>query len=555
MMINPPNPGQVDASSNPLMKEVRKYFAHPENRKLISGNPHIRDEKERDKALITVCLMLGGAMMYVLWKLQGSSVLPVILAVGLGAALISAFWGFRLLRADRNAPIYEIKALCLDASKDKIIMMYYDHVAKKFENAVLPNSRRFEKYAVINILVRETKVLTVEGLAPKQDSLRLETLMVEAAIKVGNQGVSSGTGQKDKWAEFLVKQQKLEEFRKRADAAASPNVASPTDEAQKQEADALEKQRKAEAEAARKAEEEERQRKAEEARTAALERSRLLAEERRKKEAEAAARFAAVESEIQARREEWKHWDFLDFVMEFGDPERKPLLLENRRPVIPIKEVKMQEDEIPVGASKMGGYPDLPREISYPTLGQVTEDFKDIHREYPPSAMQLIAQFNLEEVAPYDKEQLLPGHGMLYFFWSGELETRDKQPVYQVIYYGGDTKKLVRTKPELPYYEKYFTSPLPTARFRFEEARYEYCVRELEEELGGLYDYYEFFEVHGTKLLGYALGANVDPPETLWNVFQSGYHEGIIWGLYWLTTRDKLEKQAFDDMVFTYDLD
>lgn len=61
------------------------------------------------------------------------------------------------------------------------------------------------------------------------------------------------------------------------------------------------------------------------------------------------------------------------------------------------------EDLLPKGTSKMGGRPDLPAEIAWPT----TKD---------GASLSFIAQLNLAELKPYDFTKLFPPSGMLYFF-------------------------------------------------------------------------------------------------------------------------------------------
>ena len=70
-------------------------------------------------------------------------------------------------------------------------------------------------------------------------------------------------------------------------------------------------------------------------------------------------------------------------------------------PAIRIEPTMVDEDTIPVGASKLGGRPDLPPDMAWP------------ERDGKP--LGFLAQFNLAEVAPYDVEKALPPSGVLYF--------------------------------------------------------------------------------------------------------------------------------------------
>ena len=61
-------------------------------------------------------------------------------------------------------------------------------------------------------------------------------------------------------------------------------------------------------------------------------------------------------------------------------------------------------------ASKWWGDPDMPENMQYPVM-TVKEDGEEY--EYP---LTFICQINCEDIAPFDKEGILPHEGMLYFF-------------------------------------------------------------------------------------------------------------------------------------------
>ncbi|MDQ5824460.1 MAG: YwqG family protein [Chloroflexota bacterium] len=97
----------------------------------------------------------------------------------------------------------------------------------------------------------------------------------------------------------------------------------------------------------------------------------------------------------------------------------------------PIKD----EALLPTGTSKLGGLPDLPEGVGWP--------------EWNAKALAFIAQFNLEEVAPFDRERLLPATGMLYFFYDAQMETwgdtLEDRGGARVLYYDGELARLKRT--------------------------------------------------------------------------------------------------------------
>lgn len=85
-------------------------------------------------------------------------------------------------------------------------------------------------------------------------------------------------------------------------------------------------------------------------------------------------------------------------------------ILALAKPAIRVNTQPVPEESVPVGGSKMGGNPDLPDGFAYPAWHE---------------PMRFIAQFNLASVHKFDREGLLPTHGLLSFFY----ET-DGEPLY-----------------------------------------------------------------------------------------------------------------------------
>lgn len=253
--------------------------------------------------------------------------------------------------------------------------------------------------------------------------------------------------------------------------------------------------------------------------------------------------------------------DLADYLYELGETEYADIVVSSRMNAILIE--RKESDSVPVGNSKIGGYPDLPPEISYPIMSGFSEG--DDH--YAESAMQLAAQINLADIAAYDKDDLLPHTGMLYFFWSGEIidiKQRDSLiPVQKVIYYNGDVSTLKRTPPSIPYYTKYFTEV-------FEESAITFSCGTDYECLGNVLDCDQYDEISelapnydlddlcysDDKIFGHPYGANAQPlRDNDLLLLQFDYREGCLWSLYWAISNDALKRRDFEKVKFSFDMD
>jgi uncharacterized protein YwqG len=85
-------------------------------------------------------------------------------------------------------------------------------------------------------------------------------------------------------------------------------------------------------------------------------------------------------------------------------------LMALAEPTVRVYIESVDEGTLRPGASKLGGLPDLPPGVPWPSWHE---------------PMAFIAQFNLAEVAPHDREGALPDRGLLSFFY----ET-DGEPLY-----------------------------------------------------------------------------------------------------------------------------
>ncbi|SFS33366.1 DUF1963 domain-containing protein [Marininema halotolerans] len=90
-------------------------------------------------------------------------------------------------------------------------------------------------------------------------------------------------------------------------------------------------------------------------------------------------------------------------LTESGLEEMEEEILSTLIPYLQIQP-GAEEEDLPIGTSKFGGYPDLPMDERYP--------------EVPGRMLSFLAQYNLEELAATGTVSSLPKRGMLYFFIS-----------------------------------------------------------------------------------------------------------------------------------------
>ena len=149
-------------------------------------------------------------------------------------------------------------------------------------------------------------------------------------------------------------------------------------------------------------------------------------------------------------------------IQEFGFGAMEDELMSFARPSIRIYTKPVEDEEqIPIGASKIGGRPDLPRHINWMPVNQDK-----------PVSLPFIGQFNLKDVKTYDFEDLLPAKGILYFF-ADPFCSPDKDTGH-AFFFDGDPELLER-KP--------FPDDIP-ANIPFEQGeRYHPCAIEFVSEV------------------------------------------------------------------------
>jgi len=96
------------------------------------------------------------------------------------------------------------------------------------------------------------------------------------------------------------------------------------------------------------------------------------------------------------------------------------------------------ERAIAIGASKLGGLPDLPPDMQWPY--------------YHDRPLYFVAQINFAEVAAYDVEKVLPSSGVAYFFYDDTWYEDNLTTMFNLgrtLFFEGDLSLLKRT--DAPY--------------------------------------------------------------------------------------------------------
>ncbi len=125
------------------------------------------------------------------------------------------------------------------------------------------------------------------------------------------------------------------------------------------------------------------------------------------------------------------------------DPRTVALLTKYKLDGIRVDCTLAPEESVDLGASRVGGRPDLPREVPWPTATRLA------HGELREFPLAFIAQIALEDVAGLDGDNLLPSTGLLSFFvldthrvseaaWSheyddDEMEKTDRVKVFHTL--------------------------------------------------------------------------------------------------------------------------
>jgi uncharacterized protein YwqG len=106
-------------------------------------------------------------------------------------------------------------------------------------------------------------------------------------------------------------------------------------------------------------------------------------------------------------------WDDLPSALEqVGLGARSEAILALARPAVGLDVIELDESEIPLGASKLGGFPDIPSSTEWPN--------------FEGEGLSFVAQLDLAQVAPLAPGPL-PSSGLLSFFYDNEVWGSDPE--------------------------------------------------------------------------------------------------------------------------------
>lgn len=122
-----------------------------------------------------------------------------------------------------------------------------------------------------------------------------------------------------------------------------------------------------------------------------------------------------------------------ELIEEYELSHHEEQIIAALKPCIRLTTVPRTTKDFPVGVSRFGGIPDLPKSIEYPS--------------FEGRPLTFLAQLNLEELSSFDTNKLLPSAGILFFFYDAEKQPwwmeGDKR-AWKVIHFNGDTSELMR---------------------------------------------------------------------------------------------------------------
>lgn len=127
-------------------------------------------------------------------------------------------------------------------------------------------------------------------------------------------------------------------------------------------------------------------------------------------------------------------------------PEAQQSILKLARPAIDVVQLTTTDD-MPIGSSKLGGLPDLPSDVPWPTFGDCTDSYSGMADLSPEESQQLcgfVGQFNCADLVRTLAANGFPGQGLLSLFFI--LDPNTGQDGVRLLYCP-DVSALLRRSP------------------------------------------------------------------------------------------------------------
>jgi ankyrin repeat protein len=143
------------------------------------------------------------------------------------------------------------------------------------------------------------------------------------------------------------------------------------------------------------------------------------------------------------------------------DEDASQTLLESARPALKMDTTPCDDDAIPVGATKIGGRPDLPPGVRWPTFGDCTSSYNSTPEGDDPCGF--VGQFNCEQLSKTLVAGRIPDQGLIsVFLYSDVCLAVDGLRVM----YHRDVTSLERCEPPEELVEGNQIRPAQSVQFR-----------------------------------------------------------------------------------------
>ncbi|MGL6074756.1 MAG: DUF1963 domain-containing protein [Fimbriiglobus sp.] len=175
------------------------------------------------------------------------------------------------------------------------------------------------------------------------------------------------------------------------------------------------------------------------------------------------------------------------------------------RPALRMEEVATDDNNIRIGASKIGGLPDLPTNFTWPSGRDCVASYEGGLGEQERLA-GFIAQVNFKEIAQSQATRDLPASGLLSFFCFQDIPNDNRYAIGVRAVFSQGSSKLTRTTPSAVLSQGNLT--MKSRRLKFEETL---DMPHLRSDIGRSLE--RFHQLNSDNILGYAHPrTREDPP-------------------------------------------